>query len=228
MVASLVILGNKKVGIWCSLPANQVILCACFRALNINAAVYTADLNTDEREALVRRFTTSVDNCSIFIGSFSVGSIGLNLQALCHHSIDFDSPANDGQGKQTIGRFRRIGQENHIERFELSVKSSFQSRIIQNALRKAIPSAAAELTVESTGTIMDGEVTINVTPWYRIGDELIEAPDPRVDDLPKEQQLTAAQLVDAILDIQRGKREEAVTNKRWVQEPLRDDTPGAI
>lgn len=81
------------------------------------------------------------------------------------------------------------------------MESSFQSRIISNALRKAIPSAAAELTVEPSGTIMDGEVAIKVTPWYRIGDELIEAPDPRVDGLPKEQQLTAAQLADAILDI---------------------------
>lgn len=58
---------------------------------------------------------------------------------------------------------------------------------------------------------MDGEVTIKVTQWYRIGDELIEAPDPRVHGLPREEQLTAAQLMDAILDIQRGKREEAVT-----------------
>lgn len=63
---------------------------------------------------------------------------------------------------------------------------------------------------------------------YRIGDELVGAPDPRVDSLPKEQRLSTAHLVDAILYIQRGKREEAVTNKRWVRETLRDDTPFTV
>lgn len=212
MVASLVVLSDKKIGVWSLTPANQLLLCACFRALRIDAAIYTSELNPEERNDLVRQFTTEPDKCHIFVGSYSVGSVGLNLQALCHHAIDFDSPSNEGQSKQSIGRFRRINQPYNVERFQLSVENSFQSRIIQNALRKAIPGATAELAVNMTGTINRGEVTYAISSWYRVGDELIEAPDPRVDSLPVEQRLTAKELVTAILDIRRGRREEAMMN----------------
>lgn len=108
----------------------------------------------------------------------------------------------------------------------MSVENSFQSRIIQNALRKAIPGATAELAVSMTGSIDRGDVTYAISSWYRIGDELVEAPDPRVDSLPKEQRLTAPELVEAILDIRRGRREEAAANRRWVTEPVVVDVPG--
>lgn len=121
--------------------------------MRIDAAVYTSELNPDERHELVKEFTTNPNNCHIFVGSYSVGSVGLNLQALCHHSVDFGSPSNEGQSKQSIGRFRRISQPYNVDRFELSGENSFQSRIIQNALRKAIPGATAELAVDMTGTI---------------------------------------------------------------------------
>lgn len=225
MVASLVILSGKKLGVWCSSPANQLLLCACFRALRIDAAIYSSELNSEERNELVRKFTTEPESCHVFVGAYSVGSVGLNLQALCHHSIDFDSPANEGQSKQSIGRFRRISQTSNVERFELSVDNSFQCRIIQNALRKAIPGATAELAVAMTGTVDKDEITYAISSWYRVGDELIEAPDPRVDSLPIEQRLTAKELVEAILDIRRGKREEATMNKRWVTEPTQSDMP---
>ncbi|OBT87126.1 hypothetical protein VE02_02227 [Pseudogymnoascus sp. 03VT05] len=209
MIASLVVLSDKKIGIWSSTPANQLLLCACFRALRIDAAIYTSELNPEERKDLVKRFTTEVDKCHIFVGSYSVGSIGLNLQALCNHSVDFDSPSNEGQSKQSIGRFRRISQPFNVERFEL----------------KAILGATAELAVAMTGTIDKGEIIYNISSWYRIGDELIEAPDLRVDHLPVEQRLTAKELVEAILDIRRGRQEEALTNKRWVTEAVASDIP---
>ena len=40
----------------------------------------------------------------------------------CHHNTDFDSPSNEGQRKQPIGRFRRISQAYNVERFDISIE----------------------------------------------------------------------------------------------------------
>lgn len=142
---------------------------------------------------------------------------------MCHYSLNFDSPINAGQAKQAIGRIRRLKQPFTVEQLEVSVENSFQSRIIQNALRKAIPSAAVDLSMDvHESDTNDGENNLtkafSIGSWFRVGDQLIEAPDPRVDHIPKDQQLSAEELVAAILDINRGRREESLLNHTWVEE----------
>ncbi|OBT70727.1 hypothetical protein VF21_10289 [Pseudogymnoascus sp. 05NY08] len=229
IVASLVVLAGRKIGIWCSLPANQILLHACFQALQIDSATYTAELSSEERHSLVKKFTTKTDECHIFVGSYAVGSVGLNLQNLCNDTIEFDSPMNEGEKVQATGRFRRLTQPHTVKRFELSVEDSFQSRIIRNAMVKALFGATAELSItvnEQEKKDADDNMTTAFTigKWFRIEDELIEAPDIRVDHLPGHQQLSPEALVAAILDISRGRREESMLNRRWVEEAVRDDT----
>lgn len=224
IISSLVLLSHRKVTIWCSLPANQVLIGACLQVLRIDSAIYTADLTSSERQDLVWKFTQDPKGCRVWVGSYAVGSVGLNLQAMCNHSINFDSPLNDGQAKQAIGRIRRLKQPLTVEQFELSVDNTFQSRIIQNALRKAVPGTIADLTME-VEEIDDDNFTkvFSIGRWYRVGDQLIEAPDHRVNHLPASRQLSAQELVAAIMDISRGQREESQLNQRWVDEEVEND-----
>ncbi|OBT86740.1 hypothetical protein VE02_06275 [Pseudogymnoascus sp. 03VT05] len=46
IIASLVLLANRRIGIWCSLPGNQILLHACFQALRIDPTIYTAELSS--------------------------------------------------------------------------------------------------------------------------------------------------------------------------------------
>ena len=114
-----------------------------------------------------------------------------------------------------------MNQPYTVERLELSVERSFQSRIIQNSLMKAVPGAIAELSmnVESSKG-EDGEIEFSVGDWYLINNELVQAPDPRVAGLPAAQRLSPVAFVQAIMDIQRGVREEVDQDLVWVQEDL--------
>lgn len=216
IIAELVVLMKRKIIIWCSLPPNQLLLFACFQALRIDAACYTADLNRAERSGIVNKFITSPSSCFAFIGGFNVGSCGLNLHLLCNWAIDFDCAANRGQEEQAIGRLRRIGQKFTVERFELSVESSFQDRQSMNLLMKALPGAIAELAMnvyEYDQLDEDGEKEFSVGDWYLIGGELVQGPDPRVTGIHAEQKLTPLELVEAIFTNKKGSREE-----QWVTE----------
>ena len=166
ILAELVVLMRRKVVIWCGLPANQLLLLACCQALQIECVCYTSELSHSERADLVSTFVNQPQSAYVFIGGFNVGSVGLNLQALCNHAIDFDSAPNKGIQEQATGRLRRLNQPDTVERFELSVERSFQSRVIQNSLMKAVPSAIAELSmnVESSKG-EDGETEFSVGEW---------------------------------------------------------------
>lgn len=173
ILAELVVLMCKVV-IWCGLPANQPLLLACCQALQIKCVCYTSELSHSGRAELVSTFVGQPQSAYVFIGGFNVGSVGLNLQALCNHAIDFDSAPNKGIQDQTIGRLRRLNQPYTVQRFELSVERSFQSRVIQNSLMKAVPGAIAELSmnVESSKG-EDGETEFSVGEWYLINHELV-------------------------------------------------------
>lgn len=104
ILAELVVLMKRKVVIWCGLPANQLLLLACCQALHIDCVCYTSELSHLERTEMVTAFTTHPDSAYVFIGGYNVGSVGLNLQALCNHEIDFDSAPNKGTQDQATGR----------------------------------------------------------------------------------------------------------------------------
>lgn len=95
LTSEIVILANRKLTIWCSLPATQLLIYACLQALRIGAACFTSELTTAERSDLLRKFCTSADR-RVFIGSYYVGSTGLNLQQICNHTAEFDAPPTTG------------------------------------------------------------------------------------------------------------------------------------
>jgi hypothetical protein len=92
---------------------------------------------------------------------------------------------------------------------------------------KAIPGAMAELTLnvnEVENTMgEDGEKEFSIGEWYLIENELVQAPDLRVAGLPASQRLSPSQVVAAILDSQRGRREEMDKKLVWVAEDIEID-----
>lgn len=206
LISEVVILAGRKITIWCALPATQLLLYACLYALGISTVCYTSELNTEERDSHVHQFCTNPQT-KVFIGSYFVGSTGLNLQQMCNHTAEFDSPPTLGARIQAQGRLRRIGQRYAIENFELLVLNSFQNRVISTMIRKSLPGLVAELRINITESIDHDtdDVTLSVGHWYWVKGELIQAPDPRVDHLPESERLGPTELVKAIAEIQSGK-----------------------
>lgn len=208
MVAELVIVHDKKIIIWCALPATQVFIYIILQALGITASCYSAELSMEERTKVVADFCDP-RGAKCFIGGFHVGSTGHNLQACCHHSAMFDAPPNKGSEKQSIGRIRRIGQPYTVENFEFSVVNSFQNRQIRTNILKALPGAMAELTINIRANPSHEDedeepvAECEFATWYLHDGILIQAPDPRLENLTLTP-LSPHDLVLAILQASRG------------------------
>jgi hypothetical protein len=90
---------------------------------------------------------------------------------------------------------------------------------------------AVLLTAESTLNVNEVENTIGedsekefgISKWYLIENELVQAPDPRIADLPVSQKLSLSQVVGAILDSQHGRQEEMDKKQVWVAEDIEVD-----
>jgi hypothetical protein len=225
VIAELVILVEKKLILWCSIPANQVLLYSIFQAMDIGQACYTSELSRDERSFLVTQFTKN-RKCCVFIGSYFVGSYGLNLQYQCHHHAFFDGYPNSGARAQARGRDRRIGQPYPVEEFEIYVENSFQNRVIQNTVFKTLPGAMAELSInleevdETFSSPLDEKMLEISEDWYLIDDELVKGGDPRMAHLPKSRRLTPEGLIAAIINTQRGTKIDAAL---WERQEIDDE-----
>lgn len=217
VIAELVIL-QKKVIIFCSLPAVQVLIYAVLQVLKVSCALYTSNLSTEQRHYQVQRFTKDPNDAMVFIASYFVGSTGLNLHHLCHHVILFDSAHNQGALEQALGRALRIGQTELVEVFEVNNTNSFQSKVIQNTVKKALAGTIAELdvdtnikdTMEVTGIPVD-DTEINIGKWYIIEGELVRAPDPRV-ELSGNTVLTPMELASFVIRTMRGRKVDVEDN----------------
>nr|KIN05539.1 hypothetical protein OIDMADRAFT_23938 [Oidiodendron maius Zn] len=224
ILAELVVLQKKKVIFWCSLPANQLLIHACCELLNIWSGCYSSELTREERNAVVHAFTEDPEK-RVFIGSWHVGSTGLNLQKQCYHCIEWDAPPSIGAMIQARGRSRRIGQPLAVENLEVTVENSFQNRIMRTTIMKSLPGAMAHLTI-NVGEVNDSFATgnddddIEIGEWFLVDGELIQKPDPRVDNLPANLKLTTTQFLTALMDSKRG---GALDSDIWEDEKVDDE-----
>ncbi|KFY24849.1 hypothetical protein V493_04993 [Pseudogymnoascus sp. VKM F-4281 (FW-2241)] len=124
VIIELVLVANRKIVIWCGLPTNQLLIHGILQLLHILHCTYTSELSPEARSELVNSFTTKPNEYIVFIASFTVGG-----------------------REQAIGRQRRLGQSETVERFEMSVVNTFHDRVTSNALMKALVGGTAELTV---------------------------------------------------------------------------------
>ena len=223
IIAELVILGGKKVTFFCSLPANQLLLYAIFQAMGVKAALFTADCNREQRDEHVTAFTEDPEVMG-FLGSYYVGSFGLDLPDMCNHHCEWDAPPSIGHKQQAQGRTRRIRQQYTVEAYEVIVENSFQSRVINSTLCKAIPGAMAELDI----SIKDGPARTDIDDTYLdIGEWIlhddgypVQAPPGNTKPL-----LSPEEFVAALLDSKSGKKSELKTHpdEIWEVEEVEDE-----
>ena len=86
--------------------------------MNLGSSCYTGDLRREARGKEITACNTDPQVVA-FIGSYFIGSFGLNLHYMAHHHILFDAPPNQGSKLQARGRDRRFGQEHDVKELEV-------------------------------------------------------------------------------------------------------------
>ncbi|KAM5448074.1 hypothetical protein MaudCBS49596_005660, partial [Microsporum audouinii] len=176
IIAEEILLYNEKSMVWTLFPAQQVLITAALRLLNIDSRVYHAALTTKERAELVREFCTSSTSAMVLVCSYSVNSAGMNLQAKCRNIHLFDTAMSEAITRQAIGRCARLGQTRIVKVYEYRVPRSFNIRQVTNNVQKAIPGMIAELnrgifTVEGND---DGDVDLGQWAINRESGEFVK------------------------------------------------------
>lgn len=147
MLTDLVILRGKKLIVWCSLPDSQSLVLAVCHALGVNACMFSSELSPKDRDDMVYAWNTDPE-LMVFIGSYYVGSTGLNLQeSQCCHCLLFDAAISSHLITQAIGRIRRNDQENRVQVFELFCEGTFQSSRMSKQIEKSTTSVQTELSL---------------------------------------------------------------------------------
>jgi hypothetical protein len=121
---------------------------------------------------------------------------------------------------QATGRLWRLMQKDTVVQFEISIEGTFQRRVIQNAIQRALPGVMAELSIpmklkhDSAG---DPQLVVGEGDWFLVDGQLVSATDPAAEGLPASKKLTIEKFIEAILDLQGGLKEKA---EEWVSEEV--------
>lgn len=111
-------------------------------------------------------------------------------------------------------------QKDTVVQFEISIEGTFQRRVIQNAIQRALPGVMAELSIpmklkhDSAG---DPQLVVGEGGWFLVDGQLVSATDPAAEGLPASKKLTIEKFIEAILDLQGGLKEKA---EEWVSEEV--------
>ncbi|KAI4133547.1 MAG: hypothetical protein LQ341_006154, partial [Variospora aurantia] len=151
LISDVCIKQQKKLAVWCTFPAQIVIVTHTFRLLGIDAEGIHGGTSLPERTRIINDFQQSDTKCQGLVISYAVGKFGINLQFKCHHCCLLDSPGSLPIGNQCICRFRRTGQQRAVIVTSLYVQNSFQSRQQVLNIKKRIPGALTELNSRLVG-----------------------------------------------------------------------------
>ena len=136
---------EEKHLIWCRYPATQLFVYGALRLANVDAMLFSAALNAEKRQQMIERFNDT-DEGMIMVATYSMGSLGLNLQKRCWRVIMFDPPPNIPLGVQSVGRVRRLGNpSNVIHVHEYYLRKSFNDRLNELNIQKMLPNVMAEM-----------------------------------------------------------------------------------
>ncbi len=133
---------KEKVLIWVSTPAQQVLVVAALRELNINAAAYHA--HAEDRLQLATEFR-SPDRIRELVCSYQLNSCGMNLHGNCRNVILLEPAQSWAVETQAVGRARRIGQTQNVRVERFYVKDSWNSRQAAQSRMKALPGIMTDL-----------------------------------------------------------------------------------
>lgn len=104
-----------------------------------------AGLSDHERTTVVARFTKQPDTCHVLVCSYRVGSVGLNLQNLCHINVIFEPAVSAPVQDQAIFRTRRLHQKYQQTTILLNQLGTFNEWQYENQKRKVIPGLIAQI-----------------------------------------------------------------------------------
>jgi hypothetical protein len=141
-VANVNVIDGKKMLLVASRPAQQVLVAAVLRALQINCAAYHAGLTAEEKYAIQNAFNKS-PNPTIIVGTFLTLSYGGNWHSRCHTGLCLDPALSLAIYNQIKGRLQRIGQRSAIMFMTLYTTGTINDRTFQKTLRKGFPGTLA-------------------------------------------------------------------------------------
>ena len=100
-------------------------------AHGIQTQLFHGGLNLLQRRDAMRNFAKSA---RVLI-STQTGGEGFNLQ-FCHQLVNFDLPWNPMMVEQRIGRLHRLGQEEDVSIFNLSIRNTIEEHVLNLLARK--------------------------------------------------------------------------------------------
>lgn len=98
-----------------------------------------ADVNMNDRGAMVDEFNTPGSGVDLLILNSSVSSAGLNCHYDCHHGIGFGFVWNVATILQFMGRLFRIGQKKAVRWYLPYIKGTINEWLQERMLRKVSP-----------------------------------------------------------------------------------------
>jgi superfamily II DNA/RNA helicase len=212
ILGEVVFKNDKKLIIWVSFPAEQILLYHFLQRFKLDAGAITADLSQKERRAVQRAFNEDKNRCRVLVCSYAINSCGLNLQSMCNHVVLWNPPLSDPIAQQAVGRSRRIGQRYTVLVYELFVQKSFNEKQLSHNLAKALPGVMAELNTHifngHQGDIEEDreEGRVGLGQWIISEGKLISRVEAEAKGvlIDKAKLLTPEQLIYAIMNEMKG------------------------
>lgn len=143
---------KEKGSVWTLWPFIQLLENSFLRLFDLESQAFMADLGHVTRDNLVQGFnqkeratTGDAIYSDFLVCSYAVGGVGLNLHLACHLAFFSCVCPNVACWKQTIGREFRFGQEEDVHATEIIIEDTFDVRVRNTALMKALPTIMAML-----------------------------------------------------------------------------------
>lgn len=207
LVAEVTIKNKQKQVIWLKFPAQQLLLWDILHKMGVNVGIYSSDVPQRERNELLDNFNQHPDRPMVLLCGENMAAFGLNMQKKCHNNILGDCPMSRQTRESLDGRLRRVGQENDVLSYDISMRRTFNERQLQNNLGKAIPGLMSELNQSIFDIGQDdqaGDLSYTVGDWVIVKGVLMPATDPRAAHVGYDRYLPAIDVLQKMLQDERG------------------------
>jgi len=138
-----------------------------YRMMGFEAARFSSDMDAKQREDLQGRFNTK-DPPNVFIVTYDLGGVGLNLQGACYRPHLFDPPLTQAEREQAIGRTYRLGQFHAVLVIEYEVCGTYNDKVVAKQMVRALPELAARFDFRNA-EIIEGKG--DTDEWVKVDDD---------------------------------------------------------
>ncbi len=114
----------------------------------IDIASLHANMTEQQRANTIDAFTDNPGGSQVLVCSYRVGSIGLNLQNLCHFAIVVEPATSSPIQDQAIFRIRRLNQHKKQTTILLHQRHTHNDWQYANQKRKVLPGLVSQMSDE--------------------------------------------------------------------------------